>query len=413
LTPGSFLSACSNLPVFLLLNESFYLLFMMSAKNFYKDLPALRLPITDVFQKQYFTPIPSDWYVIISDIKNSTGAVSEGRHNDVNLVAAGSLIASLNVAKGHDVEIPFFFTGDGGTVLVPSEILSEVLNGLFVHNQNSIKNFNLELHIGSIGVSELMAAGNTIELAKIQFGSGFNKPVMIGNGLRYAEEKIKSFAIKREEETAMGELNLQGLECRWDKVKPPNESIEIVCYIIESSEAGNQMDVYKNVLLKIDEIYGTIEKRNPLSLKRMKLLVDFQKLRKEMMVKYGKWKTNYFTTTYIRTLFGKLFFRFTSGGKSYLNDVISNADTLIIDGRISTIISGKKEKRIQFLNYLQAEEKNGRLIFGHHISRESIMTCYVENRYEKHTHFIDGSDGGYTEASKEFKKKLRVKQQHF
>ena len=126
------------------------------------------------------------------------------------------------------------------------------------------------------------------------------------------------------------------------------------------------------------------------------------------MAKYGKWKTNYFTTTYLKTVFGKLFFRFSTGGKNYLNQVISNADTLIIDGRISTIISGKKEKRIQFLNYLQEQEQKGLLIFGHHISRESIMTCYIENRQEKHTHFIDGSDGGYTEASKEFKKKLNL-----
>ena len=380
----------------------------MSARNFYKDLPVLQLSVADLFQKKYFTLVPSDWYVIISDIKNSTAAVNEGRHNDVNLVAAGSLIAGINVAKAHDLEIPFFFSGDGGTVLVPGEILDEVLRGLFMHNLNSIKNFNLELHIGSIAVGELIEEGHPIELAKIQFGKGLNKPVIIGDGLRYAEQQIKLSSKETKQEIAAGELNLKGLECRWDKVKPPTDSTEIVCYLIESSQPGNQLEVYRNVLSKIDEIYGTIEKRNPLSLSRMKLLLDFQKLRKEMMAKYGKWKTNYFTVTYLKTLFGKLFFRLTTSGKKYLSQVISNADTLIIDGRISTIISGKKEKRIQFLNYLQEEEQNGQLIFGHHISKESIMTCYIENRNEKHTHFIDGSEGGYTEASKEFKKKLKL-----
>ncbi|MBD0296914.1 MAG: DUF3095 family protein, partial [Flavisolibacter sp.] len=29
-----------------------------------------------------------------------------------------------------------------------------------------------------------------------------------------------------------------------------------------------------------------------------------------------------------------------------------------------------------------------------------------EDRDEKHIHFVDGSDGGYTEASKEYKRKL-------
>ena len=379
----------------------------MTTRNFYNDLPVLQLPVADIIHKKHFTIVPSDWYVIISDIINSTGAVNDGRHNDVNLVAAGSLIAGLNVARANDMEIPFFFSGDGGTLLVPSEILDEVLTGLFMHNLNSIKNFKLELHIGSIAVSELVEEGHPIEIAKIQFGKGLNKPVIIGDGLRYAEQKIKSLSKERKEETPKGELNLEGLECRWDKVKAPDQSTEIVCYLIESSDPDKQLEVYRKVLLKIDEIYGTIEKRNPLSISRLKLLLDFQKFRKEMMIKYGRWKTNYFTTAYFRTIFGKLFFRFTTTGKKYLNQVISNADTLIIDGRISTIISGKKEKRIELINYLREEEQKGILIFGHHISKESIMTCYIENRNEKHTHFIDGSEGGYTEASKEFKKKIK------
>lgn len=352
--------------------------------------------------------MPSDWNVIISDIKNSTVAVNEGRHNDVYLVAAGSLIAGLNVAKANGIEIPFFFGGDGGTLLVPDEILDEVLIGLFMHNLNSMKNFDLELHVGSISVGELMGKGHPIELAKIQYGKGLNKPVIIGDGLRYAEQQIKLSSTERNHETPDGKLNLEGLECRWDKVKPPDLTTEIVCYLIESTQPATQLQVYRDVLLKIDEIYGTIEKRNPLSPNRMNLLMDFQKLRKEMMVKYGKWKTNYFTNAWFRTVFGKLFFRYTTSGKKYLDQVISNADTLILDGRISTIISGKKEKRIQLINYLQQQEVKGQLIFGHHISKESVMTCYIENRNEKHTHFIDGSEGGYTEASKEFKRKLKL-----
>ncbi|MBA4058110.1 MAG: hypothetical protein C0490_25560, partial [Marivirga sp.] len=51
-------------------------------------------------------------------------------------------------------------------------------------------------------------------------------------------------------------------------------------------------------------------------------------------------------------------------------------------------------------------ENEGKLFFGHHHSKESIMTCYIENMNAKHIHFIDGSDGGYTEAAKEFKQKL-------
>jgi hypothetical protein len=36
------------------------------------------------------------------------------------------------------------------------------------------------------------------------------------------------------------------------------------------------------------------------------------------------------------------------------------------------------------------------------------MTCYIENRNNKHIHFLDGSNGGYTEAAKELKPKLQA-----
>ncbi|MFL5810092.1 MAG: DUF3095 family protein [Flavisolibacter sp.] len=381
----------------------------MSSIHFYKNLPSLNLSVSEVFRNDHFCNVPGDWFVVISDIKNSTIAVNEGRHNDVNLVAAGSLIVALNLARDWGIEIPFFFGGDGGTVIVPQELLDEVVMALMLHNLNSRKNFNLELHIGSLCVNEIREAGNSIQICKLQYGPGFGKPIIIGNGLRFAEQKIKQ--LKREEKTEVVQvnLNLKGLECKWDKIKPPVDSNEIVCYLIEAIDAQSQMEMYREIILKIDEIYGSIEKRNPLSLSRLKLLLSFQKIRKEMIVKYGKWKTKYFTAAFFRTLFGKLFFRFNKTGKEYLGQLISNADTLIIDGRISTIISGKKEKRIEFIEYLNEQENAGRLFYGHHISKESIMTCYIENRNEKHMHFVDGSDGGYTEASKEFKRKLQLK----
>jgi len=384
----------------------------MPAINFYKDLKPSILPVTEVFNQDNFFDVPEDWFIIIADIKNSTAAVSSGKHNDVNLVAAGSLIAALNIAKAREIEIPFFFSGDGGTLLVPEQLLNDVVKGLFLHNLNSIKNFGLELHIGSISIKDIREAGHFIKIAKIQFG-GFDKAIIIGDGLRFAEQLIKGSAKDRNKEIDnTNELNLTGLECRWDKIKPPSEENEIVCYLIETINPAKQLEVYRDVLLKIDEIYGDIQKRNPLSIERLKLLLGFNKIKKEMMVKYGKWKIYFFIMTFLNTFFGRFYFRYNLKirnlkGRDYLSELISNADTLIIDGRINTIISGKMDKRIQFLEYLSYQEKEGTLIYGHHINRESIMTCYIENRKTKHIHFVDGSDGGYTEAAKEFKMKLK------
>jgi len=268
------------------------------------------------------------------------------------------------------------------------------------------------MHIGSLSMAAVLAVGATVKISKVQLSLGFPKAVIIGNGLKFAEQQIKKGTQDRQEINSSYTLNMTGLECRWDKVKPPSEENEIVCYLIEAMDQEKQAEVYQNVLRKIDEIYGSIENRSPLSLSRLKLLLNLQKVQKEMLVKYGGWKVRYLISSFIKTFLGIFYFNNnlkigTIRGKEYLLQLIANADTLTIDGRINTIISGKQNKRKQFLEYLADQETEGVLVYGHHISKESIMTCYIENMNSDHIHFVDGSDGGYTEAAKELKMKVK------
>jgi hypothetical protein len=384
----------------------------MAGIDFYKNLQALQLPITQIFHQQYFSDVPGNWFIIIADVKNSTEAVNAGKHNDVNLVAAGSLIAALNIAKKYKAEIPFFFGGDGGTILVPEELLKDVLNALAAHNENVKNNFELEMYVGYMSIEEILQTGQYIKIAKQQIGANFQKAVIIGGGLQYAEQQIKNFSEGDSTKEDDIELDLTGLECRWDKIKPPSDENEIVCYLVEATKPDNQLKVYGDVMQQIENIYGDIKQRNPLSIDRLKLLLSVDKIRKEMLVKYGKWKLRYFIDSFAETLLGRYYFRYNwqmkdIKGQEYIKQIISQADTLTIDGRINTIITGRKDKRLRLITYLSDQEKAGNLIYGHHISNESIMTCYIENRNTKHIHFVDGSDGGYTEAAKEFKTKLK------
>jgi hypothetical protein len=130
-----------------------------------------------------------------------------------------------------------------------------------------------------------------------------------------------------------------------------------------------------------------------------------------MMARYSTWNINHLIKAFFETLIGRLYFKYNwkvkdLKGKEYLEQVIAFSDTLTIDGRINTIVSGTKENRLKLLEYLKEQEQKGLLLFGHHVSKESIMTCFIENRNNKHIHFIDGANGGYTEAAKELKPKL-------
>ncbi|HET7896463.1 MAG TPA: DUF3095 family protein, partial [Flavisolibacter sp.] len=153
-----------------------------------------------------------------------------------------------------------------------------------------------------------------------------------------------------------------------------------------------------------------LQQRCPICIEQLKPLYSWQRLKKEMLLKFGKWRPVYLLDAFLRTLFGVFAFRhdWDIGGikaQAYLQQLIAHADTLTIDGRVTTIVCGTPAQQEIFIRYLAEQEQNGNLVFGHHNSRESIMTCYIENRNARHIHFVDGADGGYTEASKELKQK--------
>lgn len=131
-----------------------------------------------------------------------------------------------------------------------------------------------------------------------------------------------------------------------------------------------------------------------------------------MLVRYGRKNINHFVKAFFETMIGRWFFKYNLKvkelkGQEYLKQLIEFSDILTIDGRINTIVSGTAENRQQLIAYLNEQENKGLLIYGHHVSPESIMTCYIENRKNKHIHFVDGSNGGYTQAAKELKSKLK------
>lgn len=384
----------------------------MSDAGFYGSLETSFLPLSALLREEHFCALPDDWHVVLADVRNSTGAVKGGGQQDVNLVAAGALIAALNVARNHAVEVPFFFGGDGGTLIVPEELLRETMSALIRHARNSKASFGLSMYVGSISVQAISDAGHFIKVAKTRMGNGFCKALVIGDGLGWAERQIKS-DFEPEPENSADDLppDMNGLQCRWDKIAPPKERQQIICYLIQALDPAKQLEVYAAVLRQADFIFGSPEMRTPVSLDRLRLKLSVTKMRREMLAKFGRFNWVYFIAEGFFTLVGKLFHGTQVNLRGYnsavyLSEIISNADTLTLDGRINTIISGTTEQAAAFLSYLDACERENMLCYGHHENRESIMTCYIQSFDKNHIHFVDGADGGYTAAATELKQKI-------
>lgn len=374
---------------------------------FYSRLPVNEIPLGELFEEEHlFYKIPADWHVVITDVKNSTQAIGKGMHETVNLLATGCIVAVLNIAHRSRLSIPFFFGGDGASFIIPTSILDPVIKALQVHQQNSWNNFNLDLRVGEIPVNEIYRQGHELQISKLKTSSLFSIPVLLGNGLSFAEQILKNDDYKLANKNAASqELDLAGMQCRWDKIKPPQNYDEVVSLLVMARDGVKQSDAFKKVIDRLDDIYGGPDHRKPISIPMLKLKATVEKIGLEMKTRFGGTRPFYLVTNWVKSLLGLLYFK-TKKGKQYLQQLVALSDTLVIDGKINTVISGTTRQRIQLEAELDNLEKEGIINYGLFVSNESVMSCYVRSLNEDHIHFVDGADGGYTRAAGMLKRKL-------
>ncbi len=378
-----------------------------NSTRFYENLPALNIPVsTLVGDIGHFHRVPDSWHIVAADIKNSTKAIAKGQHNSVNLIATGAVIAIINIAYKAKINIPFFFGGDGAIALVPQEILHETLNALQKHKKNTLKNFKLELKTGSLPVKTIYQEKIQLKIAKLKVNDDLNIPVVLGDALHYAEDLIKNTLPQQEIIPDHKPLDLEGMECKWDKIKPPKNGQEVVSLIVISKDDTKSSKIFAEVLKAIDDIYGSPSRRKPITARRLKLKANLRKINAEMKAKLGKFNLPYFLKSWMIGQYGKHIWLKKDNSKIYLKKLVALTDTLTIDGRINTVISGTPQQRDALTGYLDNLENSGKIAYGIHVSEESIMSCYVRDiNTHEHIHFVDGGNGGYTKAAKSLKRK--------
>jgi hypothetical protein len=377
--------------------------------QFYESLPIRQGAIgTIINQDDLFTAVPEEWEIVLTDIRSSSIAVAYGMHRTVNLIATGSIVCVLNIAHEHQVIIPFFFGGDGATFLIPGNLVEEVLETLWIYREQIDGNFGLELRVGSISVKEVYAAGQKLKIAKYSNSPNFIIPVIIGNGLTFAEQQIKgNDTLPTVRASGRFEVNLSGLQCRWDQIAPPCDNNEVVTLLICAVQKNDQGCAFSKVLVELDSIYGIPQKRQPISESKLRINSTIRDIGQAMLAKVGTHKWYNVLKEWLSVIYGYIYFR-TRSGKTYLSTLVEMSDTLVLDGRINTVITGSRKQREQLLAALEDLEANDEILYGIHVSHASVMSCYVPDHKDGHIHFVDGSGGGYTQASRMLKEKINI-----
>lgn len=381
----------------------------ISTEGFYSDLPLQKQDLSEfIADPSMFSNLPLDWHVLVADIKNSTKAIQDGFHQEVNLIATGSVIAILNISAEAGINVPFFFGGDGAVILVPSILLKDGISALNKHRTNTLKTFGFDLKIGQVSVEEIYRENMELKIAKARVSEILNIPVILGDGLQFAESIVKKENDLEIEKLPIDKtpLNLEGMECKWNKIRPPENNQEVISLIVSRNTKSNSALTFSEVLKAIDRIYGSPNRRKPISVKRLQLTSSWKQINSEMRTKLGHYNNLYFVKNWLKTLFGGFYLSKTEFGKNYLEKLVQLTDNLTIDGRINTVITGTPQQRSDLIEFLDQLEDSGKIKYGLHVSRASVMSCYVKDMAtDDHIHFVDGADGGYTKAAVHLKKK--------
>src|SRR5688500_13136237 len=124
----------------------------IKSDNFYKDMQPVNF-FSDIFNSRYLHKVPDDWYVVITDVTDSTIAIEQGRYKDVNIAGGIAAIAISNAFN--DMDFPFIFGGDGITFLIPESIHKHVRDILYNTKIKVKELFDLSLRTGMVPVRDL------------------------------------------------------------------------------------------------------------------------------------------------------------------------------------------------------------------------------------------------------------------
>ena len=376
---------------------------------FYQELQSVS-NLSDITNQDIYVEIPDDWLIAITDVQGSTKAIQEGRYKEVNAVAAASITAMLN-SLPHELDIPFVFGGDGATVVFPPSLKKKASEALIATQRLAKTQFGFNLRIGIVPVQAVKGWGYQVRVAKLRFSENFRQALFTGGGLAYADKLIKDSATagmySLVDDGGDYVADFSGYECRWSEI--PSASEENINLIVTATGriASQNPDIYHNVIVKIEEVYGDSTRRNPIGFENMRPQSSLSKFGLETRIRQQTNSLSARLKLMAISWAGFFLWKYKDNvWDRYKNTVIASTDREKFDDVLRMLISGTVLQRNELVAWLDEQRQQGLLVYGVHVSRHALMTCLVFDRFGKQVHFVDGSGGGYALAAKQMKEQV-------
>jgi hypothetical protein len=383
--------------------------------DFFNNVPKFT-QLDGVIEERNFYPAPADWLIVIADIRSSTKAVSEGRYKDVNLIG-GAVICAVQNATGHR-DWPFVFGGDGATVLIEPAAKASVEAALVRTRSLAKDDFDLDLRIGFVPVSDVRKLGTDVLVARYEVSPGNSMAQFGGGGVELADELIKSDTSSQQYSVADYSLeglpDLTGLSCRWEPLN--TQKGMILCLLIkpQGPDFQHKQVVLSRFLSKLSTLLGDdLSQASPITKKGLRLSWPPKGLVAEAKAtRAGRFYVLHLVQLYIKSFIQWILERYKLrfagyDAPVYKEEMRTNSDYCKFDDVLRMVLDCTVDQVAQVRSLLDQMHKAGDIDFGCYETERALMTCLLfDLKSSQHLHFIDGDDGGLYSASIGLKQQL-------
>ncbi|MBB4172377.1 DUF3095 domain-containing protein [Sulfitobacter noctilucicola] len=373
--------------------------------TFYAKLPRIGA-FEQLTRTTNYRALPQDWWIGVADIVDSTGLVQQGRYKTVNMVGAAVISALMNTLRGRP--FPFVFGGDGAGFAVSAADGDKARDALAKVARWAETEFNIQMRVALVPVSDALAHGKEVRVARFQVSKGADYAMFDGGGLLWAEEQMKAGEYIISAAPAGSVPDLTGLSCRWSHMPACNGTIlSVLVSPLPNAEPQEIARIYGKIVslaqglargghpspaagpgsgwppkgagLEAQATKGT----GPYLGAKAKAL--FESFVAWLLIRTG-WKVGGFDA------------------RRYARIVGENADFRKLDDGLKMTLDCDPQTQSKIEAVLEDAATSGLLRYGIATQDEAMMTCIVPSILtDDHVHFIDGAAGGYTLAAARMK----------
>ena len=369
-----------------------------------------------VIDEQNFFPAPDDWVIVITDIRSSSKAVAEGRYKDVNMMGGAAICAVQNATGSRDW--PFVFGGDGATLLIDPGVLPDVEAALVRTRTLARDDFDLDLRIGFVPVSDIRARGSDVLVARYEASPGNCLAMFGGGGVELADDLIKASETSGRyvvsDYALPGLPDLTGLSCRWEPLR--SRQGRIVCLLIkpQASDFKGRQAILREFLEKLSAGMGTdLSQAGPVNSESLRFRWPPKGLVAEAKAtRAGKSFARRLIEVYAGSFIQWILelFKVQGGGynpPAYRKEMRTNSDYCKFDDVLRMVLDCTIDQVASIRELLDLMHATGQIDFGIFETEQALMTCLLfDLDSSQHLHLIDGDDGGFWSASEGYKVQL-------